>query len=449
MNITQEQISENHLKVMLNIEPADYIGKVDEEIKSLSKKISIDGFRPGKVPQGLTKKLYGDAVLADELNKMISDSLTNYIKEHELKIFGEPLPVPDKKNHIDVRRPESFSFGFELGLLPNFEMPSIEAKTFTKKKLKISDQMVQEELDRLQSRLGEREYPEMIGEEDILVGNFEELTEDGGVKEGGINSPSSFSIKIIRDENVRQQLMNLKKEEAAALNIRSAFGNDEELIIHHILRTDHHKAGHMNDLFLFSLKNIVRIIKPELNQDFFDKVYGAGVVTSEEQMRERIKEKLEKEYHAFTNTKLDRDIQEYFLSETKMELPLDFLRRLMNNNRDEGKPEFNDQQFQGAANHFKWDLIFSRLAKEHQITPSEEEMKAEAKKDIIKYFGGDASYFEQNPDSFDNIIASVLKDEKNAAEIHHRIVNEKLFALLRSKIKSEEQEVDEHEFFHH
>lgn len=434
---------------MLNIEPADYIGKVDEEIKSLSKKISIDGFRPGKVPQGLTKKLYGDAVLADELNKMISDSLTNYIKEHELKIFGDPLPLSDKKNHIDVRRPEAFSFGFELGLMPNFELPPFEAKTFTKKTLKISDQMIDHEVDRLQSRLGEREYPETIGEEDILIGNFEELNEDGSVKEGGITSASSFSIKIIKDEIARQQLMNLKKEEATSLNIKSAFGNDEELIIHHILRTDHHKAEHMGDLFLFLLKNIVRIKKSELNQDFFDKVYGAGNVTSEEQMREKIREKLVGEYQEFTNSKLDRDIQEYLLSEAKIELPLDFLRRLLNTNRDEGKPEFDDQQFEAAANQFKWDLIFGRLVRDYQVTPSEEEMKSEAKKDIIKYFGGDASYFEQNPEAFDNILATVLKNEKNATEIHHRIVNEKLFALLRSKVKSEEQEVDEHEFFHH
>jgi trigger factor len=309
--------------------------------------------------------------------------------------------------------------------------------------------MIQQEVDRLQARLGEREYPEAIGEEDILVGKFEELLEDGSVKEGGINSASSFSVKIIKDEIARQQLMNLKKEETAALNIKSAFGSDEELIIHHILRTDHHKAEQMSDLFLFSLKNIVRIKKPELNQDFFDKAYGAGIVTSEEQMREKIREKLEKDYQEFTNSKLDRDIQEYFLSETKIELPLDFLRRLMNNNRDEGRPEFNDEQFQSATNQFKWDLIFGRLVRDHQITPSEEEMKTEAKKDIIKYFGGDVSYFGQNPDSFENIVASVLKDEKNATEIHHRIVNEKLFALLRDKVKSEEQEVDEHEFFHH
>src|SRR6185503_19185751 len=129
-------------------------------------------------------------------------------------------------------------------------------------------------------------------------------------------------------------------------------------------------------LFLFLLKNIVRIKKSELNQDFFDKVYGAGTVTSEEQMREKIKENLDSEYQKFTNTKLERDIQAYLLSESKIELPLDFLRRLMNTNREEGQPEFNDQQFQAATNQFKWDLIFGRLVRDHQITPSEEEMKS-------------------------------------------------------------------------
>jgi len=188
VNITQEQVGENHLKLVVNLEPQDYLGKVDEEIKSMSKKITMDGFRPGKVPQGLLKKKYGDAVLAEELNKMISDSLSSYIKEKELKVFGDPIPVAVKDNRIDVRRPEAYSFGFELGLLPSFELPSLEAKIFSKKVLKITDEVIGEEMDRLRSRYGEREYPDVAGEEDILIGSFEELNEYGTVKEGGITS---------------------------------------------------------------------------------------------------------------------------------------------------------------------------------------------------------------------------------------------------------------------
>jgi trigger factor len=449
VNITQEQVAENHLKLVVNLDPEDYLVKVDEEIKSLSKKITMDGFRPGKVPQGLLKKKYGDAVLADELNKMISDSLTNYIKENELKVFGDPIPVAVKNNRIDVQRPEAYSFGFELGLMPDFDLPSLETKTFVKKVLKITDEMIEKEMDRLRSRFGEREYPEAATEEDILIGSFEELNEDGTVKEGGITSSSSFALKIIRDEIVKQQLMSLRKEEATDINIKAAFGNDEEMIIHHILHIDHHQAEHMNERFRFTVKNIVRINKAELNQEFFDKVYGAGNVMSEDEMRGKIKEELAKEYSRYSDSKLDRKIQEYLLSETKIDLPLDFLRRLMNNHREEDKPEINDEQFIEATNQIRWDLIFSRLSNTHQIKPTETEMKAEATKDIIKYFGGDASYFEQNPESLENIIASVLKDEKNASDIHTRIVNEKLFALLRSSVKIEEQEVDEHEFFHH
>ena len=449
MNITQEKINPNHLKVVVNLEPADYSGKVDDEIKTLSRKISIDGFRPGKVPAGITKKLYGNSILADELNKIISDSLSNYIREQELKVFGQPLPFEAKQQQIDVQKPDAYAFGFEIGIMPDFEVPALESKTFEKKVLAVTDEMINEEVDRLRSRFGEREYPELAGDEDILTGKFEELDENASTKENGINSASSFSLKAIKDPIARQQLMSLKKEEATDINIRSAFGNDEEMIIHHILRTDHHAAEHMNDRFRFSLKNIIHVNPAELNQELFNKIYGEGLVTSEEQMKEKIRDDMNREYQTFANSKLDREIQDALIDEIKVELPNEFLRRLLDENREEGNPSMDDQQFESSLKQIKWDLISDKLIHSNELAVTDEEMAAEAMKDVVSYFGGSSSYFQGNPDSLNNLVDSLLKDEKNASRLRSRVLNEKLQALLRGKIKTEEKTVDEHEFFHH
>ena len=155
-------------------------------------------------------------------------------------------------------------------------MPSLESKTFEKKVLAVTDEMINEEVDRLRSRFGEREYPEVAGDEDILTGKFEELDENASIKENGINSRPHFLLKRLRIRIAKQQLMSLKKDEVTAINISSAFGNDEEMIIHHILHTDHHAAVHMNDRFRFSLKNIIHVKPAELNQELFNKIYGEG-----------------------------------------------------------------------------------------------------------------------------------------------------------------------------
>ncbi|MFI5135113.1 MAG: trigger factor [Chitinophagales bacterium] len=449
MNITQEQVSANHLKLIVNLDPTDYSGKVDEEIKTLSKKISLHGFRPGKVPPGITRKLYGNTILADELNKIISESLTGYIKEHELKVFGQPLPFQARQQQIDVQTPDTYSFGFELGIMPDFEIASLEKKSFERKMLAVTDEMINEEIDRLRSRFGEREYPETAGDEDILAGKFEELDENSSVKENGINSTSSFSLKVIKDPVEKEQLKSLKKEESTAVNIRSAFGNDEEIIIHHILHTDHHAAENMGDRFRFSLQNIIHVKPAEINHELFDKIYGEGKITSEEQMREKIQEEMKKDYDSFTNSKLDREIQNYLISETPIELPKEFLRRLLDENQEKESAPLNDEQFESSLRQVKWDLISEKLILENKLEANEDEMKQEAIKDVINYFGVSSSYFNENPDSLSKLVDSLLKDENNASRIRSRALNQKLHDLLRNKVQVEEKIVDEHEFFHH
>ena len=449
MNITQEQVSANHIKVIVNLEPSDYSGKVDEEIKSLSKKISLHGFRPGKVPAGITRKLYGNSILADELNKIISESLNGYIKEHELKVFGQPLPFQARQQQIDVQTPDTYSFGFELGIMPDFQIASLSKKNFEKKILGVTDEMINEEVDRLRSRFGEREYPEAAGDEDILTGKFDELDENLLVKENGISSASSFSLKVIKDPVAKEQLKSLKKEESTSINIRAAFGDDEEMIIHHILHTDHHAAEHMNDRFRFLLQNIIHVKPADLNQELFDKIYGEGKVTTKDQMCDKIKEEMNRDYNSFANSKLDREVQSYLTSETSIELPKEFLRKLFDENREKESAPLSDEQFEASLNQVKWDLISEKLILENKLDVNEEELKQEAIKDVINYFGVSSSYFNENPDSLSKLVDSLMKDENNSSRIRSRVLNQKLHDLLRSQVQVEEKIVDEHEFFHH
>lgn len=448
MNITQEQMNDNHLKLVVSVMPEDYSAKLEGEIKTLSKKMSINGFRPGKVPVGMAKKMYGNSVLAEQLDKLLNDSVLAYIKEHDLKVLGQPIPYEVRQQQFDVNRLEAYDFGFELGLIPPFELPQLDGKTMDKHTLQISDAMMDEEMERMRSVHGERSYPEEIGEEDILYGEWKELEDNGELKEGGIAATSSFNIKLVKDEVSRQLLASLKKKESTNLSIKSAFDNNMELIIHNILKTDHHAAENMNDRFQFSLINITHVEKAVVDQVFFNKVYGEDAVHSEEEWRNRVNADLKKEYEKFANTRFDRQIQDYLLAETKMNLPVDFLRKLINSNKQADAEELNDEQLSQAMQQVKWDLIHDKLIRDNNLTATPAELTDRVKTDITNYYGGSAA-FENDPGALDRLAQSLLNDEKYVARIHDQVMNDKIFDLLKSKIIAVEKPVNEHEFFHH
>lgn len=448
MNITQEQMNDNHLKLVVNVMPEDYAAKLEGEIKSLSKKMSINGFRPGKVPVGMAKKMYGNSVLAEQLDKLLNDSVLAYIKEHDLKVLGQPIPYEVRQQQFDVNRLEAYDFGFELGLIPPFELPLLDGKKLDKLVLQISEEMIVEEMERMRSVHGDRSFPEEIGDDDILYGEWKELEESGDVKEDGIKSGSSFNIKLVKDEVSRQLLRNLKKKESTNLSIKTAFDNDMELIIHSILKTDHHAAENMNDRFQFSLLNITHIEKAVVDQAFFNKVYGEDAVHSEEEWKTKVMADLQQEYEKFANTRFDRQIQDYLLAETNMNLPVDFLRKLINSNKQADAEELNDQQLTQAMQQVKWDLIHDKLIRDHSLTATPDELSDRVKMDITNYYGG-AAAFENDPGALDRLANSLLNDEKYVARIHDQVMNDKIFDLLKAKIIAVEKPVREHEFFHH
>ena len=448
MNITQEIMNDNHLKLVVNVQPEDYTAKLTDEIKSLSKKISMKGFRPGKVPVGMTRKMYGNSVLAEHLDKLLNESVLAYIKEHDLKVLGQPIPFEVRHQQFDVNSLQAYDFGFELGLIPPFELPELDTKTLEKKVLLISDDMLQEEIERVRSIHGERSLPEKVGEDDILYGEWKELGADGELKENGISSTSSFAMKLVKDDVSRQLFLNLNKKESTDIAVKPAFGNDMELIIHNILKTDHHVADQMGEKFRFTLLNIHHVEKAGLDQAFFDKAFGEGAVHNEEEMKERIKADLSREYVKYAETRFDRELQDMLINETEMSLPVEFLRKLIHSNKQEDDAVLDEQQLVQALQQVKWDLIHDKLLRDNNVAITREELTGRARKDIANYYGGE-EFFQNNTGELDRLAESLLNDEKYANRLRDQVLNDKVFELLKSKISAIEKPVDQHEFFHH
>jgi trigger factor len=227
-------------------------------------------------------------------------------------------------------------------------------------------------------------------------------------------------------------LKKLSKNEAVEINVRTAFSNDMELIIHSILKTDHNTAGQMNERFRFTLLNITHIDKAALNQQLFDLAFGKAEINSEDELRSRVKSDLENEYLKYTSSKLDRAIQEYLLNHTNMSLPVEFLRKLINSNK-EGAEDITEQQMNQHMNQVKWDLIHDRMVRENELSVAREELIDYTKLDILNYYKNEMS---EDEEALSRLVNSLLNDDK-------------VFELLKSKISIEEKAVDLHEFYHH
>jgi trigger factor len=449
VNVTEEQITANHHRLLIDVKPEDYLPKVDEELKALSKRVQLDGFRKGKVPVGITRKFYGNAVLADELNKMVNDAANNFIKEKEWKLIGQLLPYKVKDQTIDIAQPDSYIFGFEAGIIPDFAMPDLKSKNFTKEKVIVTEKMIGDEIERLKSAYGERTYPDEAQETDVLSGELRELNENGEEKENGISGSSSFALDAIRDAAIKSQLLNLKKDESVSFSIHSAFEN-EEMIVHNILKIDHETAHGMSDSFRFTLKSIIHIEKANADQQLFDKVFGKGAIETEHDFRQKIKEELETQFDRVAVSRLKNEVQSFVLSNAAIDLPSGFLVKYFEENRKEGEQPLDEDGVQHEMVHIKWNLVAGKVQQEQHLEIKDEELRDEAEKDIRAYFRSDV-YFQDRPEELKNLVGTVLKDEKSASRLYSRLLDEKVWSWMLNEINTDSKEVSEEEFYkeHH
>jgi trigger factor len=449
VNITRENISDLHLKLKVNVSTQDYLPTVEKGIKEAGKKMQMPGFRAGKVPASFAKKMYGNTVLAEELDKILNNSVNTYIKENELAIFGQPLPIETGLNKLDINEMIDYNFEFELGLVPPFEPVNIEGRTFNAQTTEVTEEMLNEEVEKVSFRFGtESDIDSIEDDMSIIVAQFDEL-ENGNIKEGGISSGTSFGLKVVKDETTKSKIKELKKEDTLDLNINTTFGNDHNLIVHTLLNIDHAKADAMNPEFRLTIKGLKRIEKAELNKEVFDKAYGEGKINSVDELKEKIKTQLEKEFERVSNVRVENDIHKVLLEETQLSFPEAFLKKwiLANNKENKEVNDIPESEFKMILDRLKWDLIVDKLTKKYNIEIKIEDIRLAIRKEIEeKYFGGVA---DESMDALINsLIDSMLKEEKNIRRYTESALFDKVFAELRNHISLNTVSTNYHDFVH-
>ena len=443
MDITKENIDELNAVVKLKLTPVDYQHKVDSALKDVQRKANMPGFRSGKVPVQLVKKMYGKSIMADELNKILNDSLYKYIAENNIEILGNPIPSKDENVNIDWENQKEFEFKYDLGLSPQFNVEISAKDKFTYYKIKADDKLIDKYVDDIAKRYGKIVHPETSIKDDLMNGDLVELAADGTILAGGIFKTVSAFTEKLKGENIKKLLIGLKKDDKVVL--QSADLQEDAEYISGLL---HLKAEDiLGKAFQFTVKDINRIEGAELNQELFDKAYGENTVKSVEEFRNKIKEEVERMFIADSERRFKSDVVKALMEKAKLTLPDNFLKRfLLMVNEKPLTQEQVDNDYPHYSEQLKWQLIENKILKEKQIKVSEEEALAFAKellqREMVRY--GRTNVDEKE---LTDMATRILSKEEDAKKLYDQLYDLRMMDVFKTTFTLENKEVTYDEFF--
>jgi trigger factor len=444
MNITRENIDDLNAVLNIQIEKTDYEGKVESVLKDYRKKANIKGFRPGMVPIGLIRKMYGKAVKAEEINKTISESIHKYLHDEKLEILGDPLPKTDEIDSIDFDSQDEFKFSFDLGLAPVFEIPLTKKNKVDLYEIIIDEKMKNDYISNYTRRYGDFINPEVSEEKDILKGKLESLDDKNEVAAEGMTvEDTSLAIDIIKDEETKKLFTGKKIDEIIDFNIRKAFPDDNEIA--GLLRIDKDQIEKIQDNFRFTIKEISRFRPAEIGTDLFNKIYGENVVLTEEDFNKKIVEEIRASLNRESNFKLMHDIKDLAIDKTEMKFPEDFLKRWLLKVTEKATPEQIDKDFDSFRKDLKWQLIKNKVAIDNNIKISEEELQKEAE-NITRFQFSQYGLYYATDEQISNYAKETLKREDDAKRIADKILDNKVLDILKEIVEIEPRSVTAEEF---
>ncbi|MCD4770488.1 MAG: trigger factor [Bacteroidales bacterium] len=444
MNITKENIDDLNALLSIQLIREDYEEKVNEVLKDYKKKASIKGFRPGKVPIGLIKKMYGPSVKVDEINKIVSEGISKYITEEKIDILGDPLPKADENEGIDFETQEEFNFKFELGLAPEFE---IKLNTRTKLpyyEIKIDEKLRNDFVENYKKRNGEYLSVEIADENDMIKGDIKQLDETGNPADEGISAiDSTLSISIIKDEKIKKSFIGKKPGDTVDFDINKAYPNDFEIA--GILQKKKEEVGDVKGVFRIIINNVNRFKPAEVNQELFDKIYGDGVVKSEEEFITKVEEEIRGNLKKESDYKALVDTRKLAVEKTKFDLPEEFLKRwLIRANKDLSAEEV-EKDFDNFIEDLRWQLIRNKIAHDKEIKIEEEDLLEEARNYTRMQFQQYGLYYAAD-EQVDTYAKEMLKKEEDYKKITDKVLEEKVISEIKEMIKIENKKVTTDEF---
>ena len=445
MNITRENIDNVNAHLKVSIEKADYEKTVADQLKEYRQKASVPGFRPGKVPAGLIKRKFGTAILVDEVNKLLSQKLSAYLVEEKLNILGEPLPNEEQQKSINWETDENFEFVFDIALAPEINVTLDKRSKYKYYTIEVADKMIDEQVEMAASQLGQNIPSEVVEENSSVRGDFVQLNENGEVIEGGIQPKGVLiAVDMIKDENTKKEIVGKKKDDSIVFDPVKAFGDRHE--VGHMLNIKHEEADELNSEFRFTISEVLKFEKAEINEDLFKKLYGEETeVKTLEDFRARIKEEIAANLKYSSEHKFGIDTRDNLLEKTNPEMPEAFLKRwLLAVNKDLTQEQI-DNEFDYFVQDLKWQLIKDAIIKENElkVTPEEvQEFAVQMARAQFSQYGMYNAPLEQ----LESFAKMILEKPEENERIYKKLYEDKVIEVVKEKVSIEEKEISQEEF---
>lgn len=444
MNITRTNTDDLNAVIKLQFVKEDYASQVDSVLKDHRRKASIDGFRPGKVPMGLIKKMYGTPVLADEVNKILGQELYKYIEENKLDLLGEPLPSETEQKNIDWEKDTEFEFVFDIAMTPEYTLNLSKRDKINFFKITVDEKMIQNGVEMHARRFGSNEDAEIVEDKEIIKGDFAQLDAEGKLMEDGIVSEDvAISLEYMKDEESKAKFVGANMNQIITFNPAKAFPNRSDLAS--MLGIAPELAEILESDFQYTITNISKFISADMNQELFDKVFGEGKIASEGEFKNQIKADIEAQLVNDSDYKFLIDAKAKLVKKAKIKLPVEFLKRWIIATNKEMTAEQVESDFDNHSDEIRWQLIRGELVKDNELNVSQEEVIELAKQQVLMQFQ-QYGMMDVPEEYLENYAKQMLENKDEAGKIWDRKADGKVIEYLKNTIKVEEKEVSIEEF---
>lgn len=445
MKINRENTDNGTAIIKVLVEKNDYERNVADKLREYRQKASLPGFRPGKVPAGVIQKRFGKALLAEEVNQLLSQNLINYLRDEKINIIGDPLPNNELQQPIDFDKQEEFEFVFDIALTPDVNLTLDKSHSVDYYRIKVDEELIDENIEQILNQYGTTQDVDVVSEESYMRVDFSELDAEGNVKEGGIVAENVLiAYDRVKDEEVKKQLIGKKPEESLVMDPVTAFGDRHE--VGHMLNISHEVADELNSQFNCTVKSIQNFVKGELNDELYKKLFGEETdVTTVEQFREKVAENISVSLENSSKQQFEVDARKSLVAAVTMELPEPFLKRWLKETNKELTDEKIEEDFEDFTEDLRWQLIKNNIINENKIEVSEEETLQMAKNIALSQFQQYGIY-QVADEHLESYAHRIMEKEEDRERIVRRVFEIKVYDLVREKVQLNEKEVTTEEF---
>jgi len=444
--ITHENVDELNAIVTIELSQDDYLPKVNSKLKEFRQKAQIKGFRPGKVPMGMIKRRYGNSLIVEEVNEAIGENLNQYFKENNIRVLGQPLAIADDNLKLNINKPADYTFKFELGLAPTFEIKGLSADTqLPFYDLAVSDADVDAEIDAVRKKhsKGFLEGINDVQEEDMLAISLQELNTKGNLKRAGVVKEETFlALRDVANAELKENLLSATLSDSFDIDIYSIEDKDEAYIRKHVLGIEEDQK--VNNMFRLTIKEIKRVDKAELNEEFFKQLFPNEEIATEEAFKEKVKAEIYKGYKQTSLGHFSNLVFDFLLEENQLALPVEFLKKwLKQTNEDITDEFFEGKEFEAFIKNTNWSLLRDKLAETYKVEVNYQDVEDSTRSEILRYFNYQIPPYGE---MMDNMLEKILSDKKEVNRRFEALMDEKILEKTSEDMGKDMKDVTKEEF---